>query len=113
MCQVDKLYVAVLELLGESIDQGLVACEAAVFDTLLDVIAPRLSKAASRIVPEAFQSLWSRFENFDLNSFSNETSDFLKSVVSAVPDLITVKGLSIEADVSEVCLSYDFLGGLS
>lgn len=98
----DKLYVAVLRLLGSAIDRGLLSPQGSTFDSLLDLIAPRLSRAVSRVVPEAFQSLWTRFEKLSVDSFSDDTVAFLQSVVAAVPDLITFKGLSVDADMTSV-----------
>lgn len=102
--QVDHLYVSVLRLLGNGIDQGHLARQAEIFDSLVEVVAPRLSRAASRIVPEAFQSLWAHFADIETNKFSVETIAFLQSVIAAVPDLITVKGLSGSSEMSEVSL---------
>lgn len=98
----DKLYVAILRLLGSVIDQGILAAQGPVLDSMLDIVAPRLSRAVSRVVPEAFQSLWSRFENLSVDNFAEDTVAFLQSVVAAVPDLITVNGLSVESDMSSV-----------
>lgn len=100
--QVDKLYVAILRLLGSAIDNGIVACSGSTFDSILDIVAPRLSRAVSRVVPEAFQSLWTRFEKLDVSEFSEDTVEFLQSVVAAVPDLITVNGLSVDSGMSSV-----------
>lgn len=102
MKKVDKLYVSVLHLLDRSIAQGVLDANASVLDSLLDVIAPRLSRAASRAVPEAFQALWTRFAGLDIRECSNDTVAFLQSVVAAVPDLIVVPGLSADSEMSEV-----------
>lgn len=71
----------------------------------MDVVAPRLSRATSRAVPEAFQALFNHFSDIDGSDFSQDALVFLKSVVAAVPDLIAVKGLSVEDKVSEVSYS--------
>lgn len=100
--QVDQLYVSVLHMFERAVEQGLLPRTAGSFDSLLDIVAPRLSRAASRAVPEAFQSLWSEFEGIESSQFSDETRAFLQSVIAAVPDLITVKGLSTSSAMSEV-----------
>jgi hypothetical protein len=98
------LYVSLMSLFGNAIDEGIIAASAETFDYLVEVVAPRLSRAASRAVPEAFQTLYRHFEHVDVSAFSEDTSAFLRSVVAAIPDFIAVKGLSlaVEDSLSEV-----------
>lgn len=106
--RVDRLYIAILNLVGRAIDSGHLTPQASRFDSLLAVLAPRLSRAVSRQVPEAFQALWTRFSEIAIDSFSADSAAFLRSLLAAVPDIIAVKGLTVDVEMSEVstlCLS--------
>ena len=102
--QVDDLYISIVHLLGRAIEAGQLARQAATFDALLDVLAPRLSRAVSRRVPETFQAFWTHFAELHIDSFSVDTVAFLQSLLAAVPDIIAVKGLTVDVEMSEVCL---------
>jgi hypothetical protein len=102
---VDQLYISLLGLFGKALEQGLLPRSAVGFDGLLDIVAPRLSRAISRAVPEAFQALWTHFGNVKHQSFSEEARTFLEQVVAAAPGLIEVKDMIALNDMAEVSRS--------
>jgi len=91
-----------LSLFGRSLEQGLLPRTADGFDKLLDIIAPRLSRAVSRAVPEAFQRLWSHFSAVRFRDFSQDARTFLEEVVAAAPGLIDVQDMAAFDDMAEV-----------
>lgn len=92
----DKLYCSILSLLSRAVTTGDIPASSQTLDAFLEVLAPRLSIAGSSSVILAFQKFWkSGFEDIELD-LSENVRDFLIQIVSAVPDLITVKGLEVE-----------------
>jgi hypothetical protein len=72
-------------------------------DTLIGLFAPRLSRAKSQAVPKAFKDFWqSCFTEVNASEMSEDVFAFLNDVLSAVPAMITVKGLDSEILMSEV-----------
>jgi hypothetical protein len=92
-------------LFDDNFQAGLISVLADSFDDILDVVAPRLSRAVSRAVPEAFARLWTRFSYISSSDFSEDAQVFLKEVVAAAPGLINLKEVSIPDEMEEVSTS--------
>jgi hypothetical protein len=99
---VDQVYITILSLFERGLEAGLLQKNADGFDKLLDIVAPRLSRAVSRAVPEAFQRLWIHFSDIQYRTFSEEARTFLDEVVVAAPGLIEVKNMTALDDMAEV-----------
>ena len=82
------MYITILGLFERGLEAGLLNKSADGFDKLLDVVAPRLSRAVSRAVPEAFQRLWVHFKHIGHGHFSEDARAFLNEVAAAAPELI-------------------------
>ena len=89
-------------LFERGLEAGLLQKSAEGFDKLLDIVAPRLSRAVSRAVPEAFQRLWAHFSDNRYRDFSEDTRTFLEEVVAAAPGLIETKDMTAGDDMAEV-----------
>lgn len=102
--QLDDLYVALLESLTGAIAAGALAATSEILDRYIDIFAPRLSLAVSAEVPRAFQAFWaSSFANVvRAEDLSEDVVAFLQEVVDAVPGMIVVNGLAVQASVSQV-----------
>jgi hypothetical protein len=98
------LYITILGLFERGLEAGLLNKSADGFDKLLDIVAPRLSRAVSRAVPEAFQRLWVHFSDIQYRNFSEETRTFLEEVVGAAPGLIEVQDMGASDDMAEVSI---------
>jgi hypothetical protein len=108
--QVDQLYITILGLFERGLEAGLLNKSADGFDKLLDIVAPRLSRAVSRAVPEAFQRLWIHFSDIQYRTFSEEARTFLDEVVGAAPGLIEVKDMGASDDMAEVSTVFSIRG---
>lgn len=98
------MYITILGLFERGLEAGLLNKSADGFDKILDIVAPRLSRAVSRAVPEAFQRLWIHFSGIQYRTFSEEARTFLEEVVGAAPGLIEVKDMSVSDDMPEVSI---------
>jgi hypothetical protein len=104
------LYITILGLFERGLEAGLLYKSADGFDKLLDIVAPRLSRAASRAVPEAFQRLWVHFSDIQYRTFSGEARTFLEEVLAAAPGLIEVKDMGASDDMAEVSTVFSIRG---
>lgn len=95
-----------MNLFGKALELGLLPKSADGFDKLLDIVAPRLSRAVSRAVPEALQALWIHFSDIKYQDFSEESRTFLEEVVAAAPGLIEVKEIVALKEIDEVSTSF-------
>jgi hypothetical protein len=93
-----------LGLFERGLEAGLLSKSAGGFDELLDIVAPRLSRAVSRAVPEAFQRLWIHFKDIQYRTFTEEARTFLEEVVGAAPGLIEIKDMGASDDMAEVSI---------
>jgi len=93
-------------LFERGLEAGLLHKSAEGFDKLLDIVAPRLSRAVSRAVPEAFQRLWIHFSDNQYRNFSEDTRTFLEEVVAAAPGLIEINDMTAGDDMAEVSVIF-------
>ena len=102
----DDLYIAILIALADAIEAHHIPATAATLDDLIELYAPRLSRARSAAVPTAFKVFWQRcFKNAPDLEYSEEVEQFLKDVIAAVPGMIVAPGLVVENSFSEVSRS--------
>ncbi|KAK8858700.1 hypothetical protein IAR55_002929 [Kwoniella newhampshirensis] len=95
----DNLYVTLLTRLGDSIVANHLPAKSDAMNSLVDIFAPRLSRASSSSVPFAFQAFWQNaFGNVQGLDYSDDVAGFLKDVLAAVPGMIAVPGLSVESE---------------
>ncbi len=103
--QLDNLYIILLSSLTGAIEAHHIQATSETLDDLIDIYAPRLSRAQSSAVPAAFKDFWqSCFQSAQLD-YSDEVADFLRDVLAAVPGMIHVSGLAVPDSWSEVSMS--------
>lgn len=91
---VDNLYIAVLGALTRAIEAGAIEASSEAMDAYIDMYAPRLSRAQSRVVPLAFRDMWHRaFQPLGAVDYSDDVAGFLQDVLTAVPGLVIAEGL--------------------
>ena len=73
----------------------------ATLSDLLDIYAPRLSRAQSISVPQIFQAFWTPFSSIHADQFDDKVRSFTEQVLAAVPGLIAVPGLVIGEVMSQ------------
>nr|XP_031864327.1 uncharacterized protein CI109_000240 [Kwoniella shandongensis]KAA5531399.1 hypothetical protein CI109_000240 [Kwoniella shandongensis] len=97
--KLDEVYVTLLASLGEAIAADHLPAISETMNSLVDIFAPRLSRASSSTVPLAFQSFWQKtFGTVEGLTYSDDVAGFLKDVLAAVPGIITTPGLDVDAD---------------
>ncbi|WVQ96627.1 hypothetical protein IAU59_003732 [Kwoniella sp. CBS 9459] len=93
--QLDKLYVAVLHVLGQAIAASHIPVNSDTLNRLVDLYAPRLSRAQTSDVPLAFQAFWTQtFARATGLEYSDDVAGFLRDLLAAVPGMITAPGLT-------------------
>jgi hypothetical protein len=103
--QLDTLYVTLLSALTTAINENHLLADGTTLDNLLDIIAPRLSRARSQAVPKAFKSFWQNcFAELHASEMTKDALAFVRDVLAAVPGMISVKGFDSESSMSEVSL---------
>ena len=72
-------------------------------DGLIQVFAPRLSRAQSIEVPMAFKAFYEKaFSTVQVDDLSETVKAFLEDVLAAVPGMIEVPGLLVKDTFSQV-----------
>jgi hypothetical protein len=109
--QLDQFYTSLLFALTKTVVNGHLPSTGQTIDKLLDIYAPRLSRAQTQAVPMAFKRFWQAcFATVDVETMSEDAVAFLSDVLSAVPGMIDVCGLDMDASVSTVSHSHDLSG---
>ncbi|KAL7423005.1 hypothetical protein Q5752_002303 [Cryptotrichosporon argae] len=91
----DTLYMTLLDALAGAIGAGHIPASSDTVNSLIELYAPRLSRAQSEDVPTAFQAFWARtFQDVRGVDFSDDVAGFLGDVMAAVPGMISAHGLA-------------------
>ena len=97
----DGLYISLLGAISTAIRASAIPSSSATLQRLLDIYAPRLSRAQTSAVPKAFQALWEAISPIPARDLSDDVRGFAEQILAAVPGMITVPGLIATASVSE------------
>lgn len=95
--------MTVLDSLSGAVRDKHIPANGETLSSLLDVYAPRLSRATIPKVPEAFKHFWSTFGKVEAMDLSEDVGQFLDGVREAVPGLIEAKSSGAVEDISAVC----------
>lgn len=105
--QLDSLYIAVISVLGAAIEAGHLTSSAETMDGLIQLFAPRLSRASRPEVPQAFKTFYERaFSAVVAADLSETVKAFLEDVLAAVPGMFEVPGLLVRDTFSQVWCSH-------